>query len=153
LCRGGARRRRFSADSDNRAAEFAITLLSDWKGDWVGHLLATRLIQLARQRGIDPLVGKVLPENVAGLQLRRQFGFAIGINPSDPELLRVGKMLHNPFALPMLLIANSGARSGRPVEPARSRSLMWSVARDNVLKLCCDARFFVHVDEQPISKW
>ena len=105
MCRGGARCRTVSADPDNRAAEFAIALHSDWKGHGLGYLVTTRLIQLARQRGIDTLVGKALPENVAGLQLCRKFGFAIGIDPSDPKLLRVRKTLHNPVALPMLLIA------------------------------------------------
>ena len=67
--------------------------------------MTTRLIQLARQRGIDTLVGMALPENVTGFQLCRKFGFAFGIYPSDPKLLRVSKTLHNPLALPMLLIA------------------------------------------------
>ena len=86
---------RFSADPDNRAAEFAIAVRSDWKGRGLGHLLTTRLIQLARQRGIDRLVGEVLPENVAVLQLRREFGFTIGIDPSDLKLLWVSKTLHD----------------------------------------------------------
>jgi acetyltransferase len=86
---------RFSADPDNRAAEFAIAVRSDWKGHGLGHLLTTRMIQLARQRGIDRLVGTVLPENVAVLQLCRVFGFTIGIDPSDPKLLRISKTLHN----------------------------------------------------------
>ena len=86
---------RFSADPDNRAAEFAIAVRSDWKGHGLGHLLTTRLIQLARQRGIDRLVGKILPENVAVLQLCQKFGFTVGIDPSDPKLLRVSKTLHN----------------------------------------------------------
>jgi acetyltransferase len=72
---------RFSADPDNRAAEFAIAVRTDWKGHGLGHLLMARLTQLARQRGIDELVGEVLPENTAMLQLCREFGFTIGIGP------------------------------------------------------------------------
>jgi acetyltransferase len=90
---------RFSADPDNRAAEFAIAVRTDWKGHGLGHLLMTRLTQLARQRGIDELVGEVLPENEAMLQLCREFGFTIGIGPGDPKLRRISKALQNPDAL------------------------------------------------------
>ena len=90
---------RFSADPDNRAAEFAIAVRTDWKGHGLGHLLMARLTQLARQRGIDELVGEVLPENAAMLQLCREFGFTIGIGPGDPKLRRISKALQNPDAL------------------------------------------------------
>jgi acetyltransferase len=84
---------RFSAEPDNRTAEFAIAVRSDWKGHGLGHLLMARLIERARQRGIDELVGEVLPENAAMLQLAREFGFTIAIDPSDPKLLQVRKTL------------------------------------------------------------
>lgn len=87
---------RFSADPDHRAAEFAIAVRSDRKGHGLGHLLMTRLIQLAGQRGIDALVGQVLPENATMLQLCREFGFTIAIDPDDPKLRRVSKVLQNP---------------------------------------------------------
>ena len=90
---------RFSADPDNRAAEFAIAVRTDWKGHGLGHLLMARLTQLARQRGIDELVGEVLPENAAMLQLCREFGFSIGIGPGDPKLRRISKALQYPDAL------------------------------------------------------
>ena len=85
---------RFSADPDYHAGEVAIAVRSDWKGHGLGHLLMARLIELARQRGIDGLVGNVLPENAAMLRLCREFGFTIGIDPSDPKLLRVSKTLY-----------------------------------------------------------
>jgi acetyltransferase len=90
---------RFSAGPDNRAGEFAIAVRSDWKGHGLGHLLMARLIQAARQSGIDELVGAVLPENTAMLRLCRQFGFTIGIDPRDSRLRRVGRTLQDPGAL------------------------------------------------------
>ena len=90
---------RLSADRDNRAAEFAIVVRTDWKGHGLGHLLMVRIIQRARQRGIDELVGEVLPENAAMLQLCREFGFTIGIGPGDPKLRLVSKALQSPDAL------------------------------------------------------
>jgi acetyltransferase len=86
---------RYSADRDNGAAEFAITVRSDWKGHGLGHLLMTRLTQAARQRGIAELIGEVLPENTAMLRLCRRCGFAIATDPGDPKLLRVSKTLRD----------------------------------------------------------
>jgi acetyltransferase len=90
---------RFSADPDKRAAEVAIAVRSDRKGHGLGHLLMARLIELARQRGIARLVGVVLPENAAMLQLCRGFGFTITIDPGDPKLRLAGKTLQDPGAL------------------------------------------------------
>lgn len=84
---------RFSGDPDNHVAEFAIAVRTDWKRHGLGHLLMACLIRQAQQRGIDRLVGEVLPENAAILQLCREFGFAITFNPRDPKLLRVSKTL------------------------------------------------------------
>lgn len=87
---------RFSADPDSSAAEFAIAVRTDWKGHGLGHLLMGRLIQQAQQRGIDRLVGEVLPENAAMLRLCREFGFTVGIDFRDPKLRRVSKTLDYP---------------------------------------------------------
>ena len=83
----------FFADLDGRSAEFAIAVRSDWKAHGLGHLLLARLIQLARQRGIDELVGEVLPENATMLRLCREFGFTVGTDPRDPKLRRVSKTM------------------------------------------------------------
>jgi acetyltransferase len=90
---------RFSASPDHRIAEFAIAVRSDWKGRGLGHLLMARLIQLARQRGVDGLVGEMLPENAAMLRLCRGFGFTITIDPGDPKLRLASKMLQDPGVL------------------------------------------------------
>src|SRR5207302_9857951 len=76
---------RLCADPDKRVAEFAIAVRSDWKGQGLGHLLMTRMIEAARQRGIDELVGEVLPENTAMGKLSRGCGFFIGMDPNDPK--------------------------------------------------------------------
>jgi acetyltransferase len=84
---------RFSAEPGSRTAEFAIAVRSDWKGHGLGHLLITRLIQLAQQRGINELTGEVLLENSAMLRPCRKFGFSVDYDPNDPKLLRVSKTL------------------------------------------------------------
>lgn len=80
---------RYSADPDNQRAEYAIALRSDWKARGLGHLLMTRLIEVARRRGIGMLVGDVLRENEAMLDLCRHLGFTVTAHPDDPAALRV----------------------------------------------------------------
>ena len=83
----------FFADPDRQSAEYAIAVRSDWQGRGVGYLLMTRLIDIARQRGVGELVGEVLRENAAMLEMCRALGFAIAPDPDDEALLRVRKPL------------------------------------------------------------
>jgi acetyltransferase len=84
---------RFSADPDNRRAEFAVALRSDWKGRGLGYLLMNRLIDVARRRGIAEIIGDVLHENEPMLKLARRLGFTLANHPEDRELVRVVKTL------------------------------------------------------------
>jgi acetyltransferase len=83
----------FFADPDKLRAEYAIAVRSDWKGHGVGFLLMTRLINIARQRGIGELVGEVLRENEPMLQMCRELDFAIAPQPADPAIMHVRKIL------------------------------------------------------------
>jgi acetyltransferase len=83
----------FFADPDNRRAEYAIAVRSDWKGRGVGYLLMRRLIDIARQRGIGELVGEVLRENEPMLQMCRELDFTIAPDPGDPGVMQVTKRL------------------------------------------------------------
>jgi len=89
---------RYSADPDNQAAEFAIAVRSDWKGRGLGRLMMTRLIAVARQRGIGALLGDVLRDNEAMIDLCRNLGFAIAHHPEDPGAFRVSLALAAPPA-------------------------------------------------------
>ncbi len=84
---------RFSSDPDRRRAEFAVALRSDWKGRGLGFLLMTRIIDIARQRGIGEIIGDVLHENAPMLKLAQSLGFRLASHPDDPELVRVVKPL------------------------------------------------------------
>ncbi len=84
---------RFAADPDNRSAEYAIAVRSDWKGRGLGYLLMTRLIEIAAARGIGELVGEVLHENRPMLEMCRALGFSIAADPRDPALTTVRKAL------------------------------------------------------------
>ena len=84
---------RFSADPDNRRAEFAVAVRSDWKGRGLGYLLMTRIIEVARGRGIAEIFGEVLRENEPMLRVARTLGFAVSPHPQEGHLLRLTKML------------------------------------------------------------
>jgi acetyltransferase len=83
----------FFADPDNRKAEYAIALRTDWKGRGIGYLLMRRLIAIAAQRGVAELVGEILPENRPMLDMCRDLGFLAGPDPEDPVIVRVRKPL------------------------------------------------------------
>jgi acetyltransferase len=84
---------RYAADPDRKAAEYAIAVRSDWHGRGLGYLLLTRLIEVARERGIGALTGAVLHENRAMLQMCRELGFTIAADPDDAGLVRVTRSL------------------------------------------------------------
>jgi acetyltransferase len=86
----------FFADPDKTRAEYAIAVRSDWKGRGVGYLLMTRLIDIAKRRGIGELVGEVLRENEPMLQMCRELAFVIVSDPADPSIALVRKRLARP---------------------------------------------------------
>jgi acetyltransferase len=83
----------FFADPDNARAEYAIAVRTDWHGRGVGHLLMTRLIDVARARRIGALVGEVLRENRPMLELCRALGFRLSADAADPSVVEVEKSL------------------------------------------------------------
>jgi acetyltransferase len=84
---------RFAADPDNRSAEYAVSVRSDWKRRGLGYLLMTRIIEVARQRGIGELFGDVLRENEPMLRVARALGFSVAAHPQEAHLLRLTKTL------------------------------------------------------------
>jgi acetyltransferase len=65
------------ADPDNVSAEFAIIVRSDLKGQGLGKILMTRLIDYCRNHGTQRLEGEALSQNQPVLNLTRQLGFKI----------------------------------------------------------------------------
>lgn len=76
---------RACADADNRAAEFAVLVRSDLKGQGLGTLLMRKLIRYCRERGTRELCGSVLTENAAMLHLARSLGFRMRAREQNVE--------------------------------------------------------------------
>jgi acetyltransferase len=68
---------RACSDPDNRAAEFAVLVRSDQKGQGLGTLLMRKLIDYCRERGTSELWGSVMADNAVMLQLARTLGFRV----------------------------------------------------------------------------
>jgi len=79
------------SDPDNVEAEFAIVVRSDLKGQGLGALLFERLIEHARRRGIERLVGLVLRENTRMLKLSAAMGFKA--DPAEPPSSGLRRMV------------------------------------------------------------
>jgi len=83
----------YFTEPGTKSAEFAITVRSDWHGRGVGYLLLTRLIDVARDAGVDELFGIILRENRPMLAVCHDLGFVTAREPDDPTVVRVRKLL------------------------------------------------------------
>ena len=77
------------SDPDNIAAEFAIIVRSDLKGQGLGSILFKKLIDYCQSRGTRWLVGEALAENRRIIGLVRRFGAAVTHSESGIVALRV----------------------------------------------------------------
>lgn len=75
---------RLVRDPDNVDAEFALLVRSDLKGQGLGRLLMQALLDYAASRGTQRLVGHVLRENRAMLNLLKPMGFDIQADGMQP---------------------------------------------------------------------
>lgn len=72
-------------DPDNHDAEFGVIVRSDLKGGGMGRRLMEKMAAHLRQRGTQRMVGTVLLENTAMLELARALGFQESTHPGDPD--------------------------------------------------------------------
>jgi acetyltransferase len=80
---------RISADPDNDSAEFAIAVLDQLAGHGIGTRLMEKIIAYARGRGIRRIVGIVLNENLAMIDICRRLGFRTELESDRADALRV----------------------------------------------------------------
>lgn len=74
---------RLMCDPDGKQAEMAVVVGDPWQGKGVGSKLFEYGFTIAKQRGIESIVGMALPENKTILKLARRAGFAVEWNPDD----------------------------------------------------------------------
>jgi acetyltransferase len=74
-------------DPDNVAAEFAIIVRSDLKGQGLGLILMTKLLDYCRGRGTQRIEGEALSHNLRLLNLARRLDFELGPAPEPGTVL------------------------------------------------------------------
>jgi acetyltransferase len=74
---------------DGASCEYAIVVADAWQGRGLGRRMMTRLVEVARDRGLERMVGSVLADNRPMLRLCRELGFTIEAEPGDAQLKRV----------------------------------------------------------------
>ncbi len=84
---------RLACDPDGQEAEYAIIVRSNLQRRGLGRALMSMLLDYAAQAGVARIVGHVLSENQPMLDLCRSLGFSVALDPEEPGLMRVLKLL------------------------------------------------------------
>ena len=74
---------------DGKTCEYAIALADAWQGRGLGRHLMKALIGIARDRGLETMVGWVSASNAPMLGLAAELGFAIATEEGDSHTRRV----------------------------------------------------------------
>lgn len=80
---------RYVTNPDRRSCEFALVVSDRWQRKGIAHHLLQKLIEVARGRGLEKMLGEVLRTNSKMLELVKSFGFEVKSHPTDNSILRV----------------------------------------------------------------
>ncbi len=84
---------RYIINPDGSSCEFAIVVDDEWQGKGLATQLLGYLIEIARQKGLRSIEGKVLSDNKDMLQLSEAMGFRIERDTDDPQVMNVSKRI------------------------------------------------------------
>ena len=77
---------RYMTNPDKKTCEFAIVVSDKWQGKGIARLLMHKLIDIARNRGLEVMEGQVLANNYRMLELMTSLNFQISNDPNDPGI-------------------------------------------------------------------
>jgi acetyltransferase len=80
---------RYSTNLDQRSCEFALVVGDAWQGHGIGYQLMQKLMEIARDRGLEHMEGQVLSNNTRMLTLMKSLNFSIERDPEDSAVKRV----------------------------------------------------------------
>jgi acetyltransferase len=80
---------RYITNPDGVSCEFALTVADEWQSRGLGPQLMHRLMEIARARGLETMVGEVLAKNSRMLRMCKRMGFSTLRSPEDPEVIVV----------------------------------------------------------------
>jgi acetyltransferase len=74
---------RYTTNLDQESCEFALVVSDAWQGLGIGYQLMQKLMDIARDRGLERMDGQVLASNTRMLNMMRSLNFRIGPDPED----------------------------------------------------------------------
>jgi acetyltransferase len=74
---------RYMTNPDKKTCEFAIVVSDKWQGKGIARLLMQKLIEIARNRGLEIMEGQVLANNFRMLELMLSLNFQINKDSED----------------------------------------------------------------------
>jgi len=77
---------RYMTNPDKKTCEFAIVVSDKWQGKGIARLLMQKLIEIARNRGLEVMEGQVLANNYRMLELMMSLNFQVNNDPDDPGI-------------------------------------------------------------------
>lgn len=78
---------RYAADRARDHCESAVVVADAWQGKGLGTALMTRLIEVARKRGLRTMESTDLADNTEMRELARYLGFDARTDPDDPHMV------------------------------------------------------------------
>ena len=84
---------RYVTNPDQNSCEFALVISDEIQGHGIGQRMMTRLMEIARARGLDMMEGEVLTANHRMLDLVRSMDFHVQRSPDNPGVQYVWKTL------------------------------------------------------------
>jgi acetyltransferase len=75
---------RYVTNPDQASCEFAVVISDEFQGHGIGQRMLTRLMEIARARGLDMMEGEVLTANHRMLELVRSMDFQIERSTDNP---------------------------------------------------------------------
>lgn len=80
---------RYVTNPDGASCEYAIVVADNWQRRGLGRQMMIRLIDVARARGLQTMIGHVLGNNSSMLSLCQDLGFLVSESADDPLVKRV----------------------------------------------------------------
>jgi acetyltransferase len=77
---------RYMTNPDQKTCEFAIVVSDKWQGKGIARLLMQKLIEIARNRGLELMEGQILANNFRMLELMLSLNFQINNDSDDPGI-------------------------------------------------------------------
>ena len=85
---------RYVTNLDKTSCEFALAVSDKWQNRGIARKLMRNLVEVARDRGLEKIEGKVLGTNSKMLELMASLNFQIINDPEDAAVKLVEVKLH-----------------------------------------------------------